>query len=87
MNKDERARLIVALQRGTVTVTFQKVNSDEVRVMPCTLNNKVLKANGINTVIEHVSSDSGQIPVWSLDKDAWRSFITDTVLGWEVHGE
>mgnify|MGYP001216095500 CR=1 FL=1 len=87
MNKDERARLIVALQRGTVTVTFQKVNSDEVRVMPCTLNNKVLKANGIDTVIGHVSSDSSLIAVWSLDKDDWRSFVTDTVLGWEVHGE
>ena len=87
MNKNETAKLIVSLQKGTVTVTFQKVNSDEVRVMPCTLNNKVLKANGINTDIEHVSSDSSQIPVWSLDKNAWRSFIVDTVLGWEVHGE
>ena len=48
MNKNETAKLIVALQKGTVTVTFQKVNSDEIRVMPCTLNKKVLEANGVN---------------------------------------
>ena len=87
MNKNETAKLIVALQKGTVTVTFQKVNSDEIRVMPCTLNKKVLEANGVNLTIEHVSPLSSQIPVWSLDKNAWRSFIIDTVLGWEVHGE
>jgi len=23
-------------------------------------------------------------PVWSLDKNAWRSFRLDTVVGWEV---
>ena len=87
MNTDETSKLISALLKGTVTVTFQKVNSDEIRVMPCTLNKKVLEANKISPTIENVSSDSSQIPVWSLDKNAWRSFIADTVLGWEIHGE
>ena len=87
MDSNERIELLAALKKGTVTVTFQKVNSDEIRVMPCTLNKKVLEANGVSPTIEHVSSDSSQIPVWSLDKNAWRSFIMDTVLGWEVHGE
>ena len=87
MNSNERIELITALKKGTVTVTFQKVNSDEIRVMPCTLNNKILEANGVSLTIKHVSSDSSQIPVWCIDKNAWRSFIMDTVLGWEVHGE
>ena len=87
MNKDETTKLIAALQKGSVTVTFQKVNSDEIRVMLCTLNKKVLEANGVNSTIEHVSPDSNQIPVWCIDKNGWRSFIKDTVLGWEVHGE
>ena len=46
MDRNEVSRLIEALQKGTVTVTFQKIDSDEVRVMPCTLNPVVLKANG-----------------------------------------
>ena len=87
MNIDETSKLLSALQKGTVTVTFQKVDSDEIRVMPCTLNKKVLEANGVSPTIERVSPESDQIPVWSLDKNAWRSFIMDTVLGWEVHGE
>ena len=87
MDSNERTELLVALKKGTVTVTFQKVNSDEIRVMPCTLNQKVLEANEVNLTIKHINPDSSQIPVWSLDKNAWRSFILDTVLGWEVHGE
>jgi len=84
MDRNENARLIEALKKGTVTVTFQKIDSDEVRVMPCTLNPAVLKANGIATVIESVNPDTDHIAVWSLDKDAWRSFRVSTVLGWEV---
>lgn len=84
MDRTENARLIEALKKGTVTVTFQKIDSDEIRVMPCTLNPTVLKANGIATVIESVNPDTDHIAVWSLDKDAWRSFRVSTVLGWEV---
>ena len=84
MDRNENARLIEALKKGTVTVTFQKIDSDEIRVMPCSLNPTVLKANGIATVIESVNPDTDHIAVWSLDKDAWRSFRVSTVLGWEV---
>jgi len=84
MDRNELSRLIEALQKGTVTVTFQKIDSDEIRVMPCTLNPIVLKANGVNTVIESVNPDTDHVAVWALDKDAWRSFRVETVLGWEV---
>jgi hypothetical protein len=86
MDRNECARLIEALQRGTVTVTFQKIDSDEIRVMPCTLNEKLLLAISIDrkTVIESISPDCAHLAVWSLDKDAWRSFRVSTVLGWEV---
>ena len=52
--------------------------------MPCTLNPLILEANNVKPSINNVGSDSDQIPAWSLDKEAWRSFIADTVLGWEV---
>lgn len=84
MDRNELSRLIEALQQGTVTVTFQKIDSDEIRVMPCTLNPIVLKANGVNTVIESINPDTDHVAVWALDKDAWRSFRVETVLGWEV---
>lgn len=84
MDRNECARLIEALKKGTVTVTFQKIGSDEIRVMPSTLNQTVLNAHGQKTIIESVSPDSDHLAVWSLDKDAWRSFRLETVIGWEV---
>ena len=84
MDKTEKEKLITALKNGTVQVTFKKVGSEEIRVMPCTLNPLILEANNVKPSINKVGSDSDQIPAWSLDKEAWRSFIADTVLGWEV---
>ena len=87
MDKTETAGLIEALKKGQVTVTFQKVNSDEIRVMPCTLNPTVLEANGVKPTIDNIGSESDHLPAWSLDKNAWRSFRKDTVISWEVLGE
>ncbi len=84
MDRNSNARLIEALKKGTVTVTFQKIDSDEIRVMPCTLNPTLLEANGITSTVDAISPDSEHLAVWSLDKDAWRSFRVSTVLGWEV---
>ena len=84
MNKNETANLLKALQKGQVTVTFRKIDTGEIRIMPCTLNPLVLEAHKVKPTIGGITSDSDQIPAWSLDKQAWRSFIADTVLGWEV---
>jgi len=84
MNRNEKQKLIQTLLRGTVTVTFQKVNDGSIRVMPCTLNPIVLEANGVKPTIKSVNPDSDSIACWALDKEAWRSFIFDTVVGWEV---
>jgi deoxycytidylate deaminase len=85
MVTSEKQSLIEALKKGSVTVTFTKVNTGEIRVMPCTLNPEVLIANGIDTVkVESQSPNNDQIVCWALDKDAWRSFNADTVVSWEV---
>jgi hypothetical protein len=52
--------------------------------MPCTLNPTVLEANNQTIVVDKIDSESHHLAVWSLDKDAWRSFRVSTVLGWEV---
>jgi len=84
MDRNEKRALIDALKKGTVQVTFQKINSGEIRVMPCTLNPLVLEANNVKPSINNVTDDSDHLPAWALDKEAWRSFRLDTVLGWEV---
>jgi len=87
METSEKADLIAALKKGTVTVSFRKIDTGELRVMPCTLNPTVLEANGVTMSIDYSGKQMEAFPVWSLDKDAWRSFRLDTVEGWEVLGE
>ena len=89
MDLNERQNLLNALFQGTVTVSFRKVNTDELRVMPCTLNPKVLMASGVTNKVEMSESAAGSdhLAVWALDKNAWRSFRLETVEGWEVMGE
>lgn len=84
MNTNESKALLEALQKGTVTVTFRKIDTGELRVMPCTLNPAVLEANNVATKVNYEPQNMEAFPVWSLDKDAWRAFRLDTVEGWEV---
>tara|TARA_B100002019_G_C20886886_1_gene411498 strand:+ start:48 stop:305 length:258 start_codon:yes stop_codon:yes gene_type:complete len=84
MNTKEKSDLLSALYKGTVTVTFRKIDTGEIRVMPCTLNSTILEANGITTEIKVSATQMEHFPVWALDKLAWRSFRLDTVEGWEV---
>lgn len=87
METSEKSKLLEALKKGTVTVSFRKIDTGELRVMPCTLNPAVLEANGVTTKVNVDNTSTEAFPVWSLDKDAWRSFRLDTVEGWEVLGE
>lgn len=84
MNNNETAKLLEALQKGQVTVTFRKIDTGEIRIMPCTLNPSVLEANGQKNKVNYTANEMEAFPVWSLDKNAWRSFRLDTVEGWEV---
>lgn len=87
MQISEKQKLVEALKKGTVTVSFRKIDTGELRVMPCTLNPTILEANGVAGGINNFDPESEHYAVWSLDKDAWRSFRLSTVEGWEVHGE
>ena len=87
MDKSEKENLLKALKKGTVTVSFRKIDTNELRVMPCTLNKVVLEANNVSMTVNVDNLDTEAFPVWALDKNAWRSFRLDTVEGWEVLGE
>ena len=71
---------VTAAKKGIVTVEFEKVTTGEKRVMPCTLNRE-LSGNSIPETVE-IDESSDNIAVWSLDKDAWRSFRVSTVTNW-----
>lgn len=83
----ERNNLVKALQTGTVQVIFKKIDTEEIRIMPCTLNKDVLVENGVKGGLESMEPSSDHYAVWALDKNAWRSFRVNTVVSWEVISE
>ena len=82
MELSERKRLLEALDKGIVQVTFKKIDTGELRVMPCTLDEKVLDAHGVKITLK-MNAESDHFCVWSLDKNAFRSFRLTTVTEWE----
>ena len=84
MQQTEKQKLLNALKTGIVTVTFEKIGTGELRIMPCTLSPNVLKENGVNIKVE-MNVESDHFACWALDKKAWRSFRLDTVKQWDTN--
>lgn len=71
--------LVSALQKGVVTVVFEKIGSGEIRTMPCTLKSDLMeKPFNIN----RYDGDSDTIIMWALDKKAWRDVRVNTIKEW-----
>lgn len=85
MDINEKALLLEALQTGQVTVTFKKIGTGELRIMPCTLEPKALEEAGVTTTVNYGANNMESFPVWSLDKNAWRAFRLDTVVQWDTN--
>lgn len=86
METTERTKLLNALYQGIVTVTFKKIGTGEIRVMPCTLNSDILVENGIEIKLS-MNVESEHYACYAIDKKAWRSFRLDTVQEWVVSDE
>ena len=77
---DNIVQFLKEAKEGIVTVEFQKIDSEEIRVMPCTLNNELSGNKVPGPMNQGVEND--HFAVWCLDKNAWRSFRTNTVIRW-----
>ncbi len=80
--KDELTKL---LKERVVTIKFKK-KDDSVRKMICTLSEDYLPAP--EDVVEgqekkKKKENSNTLPVWDLEKLAWRSFRVDSVVEYE----
>jgi hypothetical protein len=70
--------LYKALKEGVVTVEFTKIDTDELRVMPCTLNQEIHKQT-LN--IKNYSTNDTMF-MYGLDVKAWRDVKIDTIQKW-----
>jgi hypothetical protein len=71
---------VKAARDGVVTVEFKKIDTGELRVMPCTLNRELSNHN-VPEILEQ-KENNDHLVVWALDKNAWRSFRVETVVKW-----
>ena len=71
--------LVDALQKDIVTVVFEKLDTGEIRTMPCTLNKEIHKQN-IDILKYDTNSDT--IIMYALDKKAWRDVRVNTIQNW-----
>ena len=71
-------KIINALKKGVVTVVFKKLDTGEIRTMPCTLNNDISETEMI--IREYSSPDT--LIMWGLDVKAWRDVRVDTIQDW-----
>ena len=72
------ANLVDALFNGVVTIVFEKIDTGEIRTMPCTLNSGVHKQSV--TIAKYSSPDT--VVCYALDKKAWRDVRVNTIQDW-----
>jgi hypothetical protein len=80
--KDE---LIKILKEKVVTITFKK-KDDTIRKMICTLSEDYLPELENKDEIKEKRTkkeNPNTLPVWDLEKLAWRSFRVDSVVEYE----
>ena len=68
--------LVDALQKDIVTVVFEKLDTGEIRTMPCTLNKEIHKQS---IDIKKYDTNSDTIIMYALDKKAWRDVRVNTI--------
>ena len=74
----DSAKIIEALKKGVVTIVFEKIDTKEIRTMPCTLNNEI---SGQQMVFKNYQSED-TILAWALDKKAWRDVRVNRIIKW-----
>ena len=71
-------KIINALKKGVVTVVFEKIDTKEIRTMPCTLNQDIHKQS-LNFK-NYASPDT--LVMYGLDVKAWRDVRVNTIVEW-----
>jgi len=80
-----KEELIKLLKNKVVTIKFKK-KDDSIRKMICTLSEDYLPEPGeiIEGEEKKIKKDNpNTLPVWDLEKLAWRSFRVDSVVEYE----
>lgn len=75
--------LTKALKLNTLNIKFKKTDGT-IRSMVCTLQEKLLPIPEPNKVTQKKPSNENVLPVWDLEKEAFRSFRVDSVIEYKT---
>jgi hypothetical protein len=85
MNTIDRDWLLELLRQGEIEVTFTKADGTD-RIMKCTLQEGVVVPHEKKT--ERTKEPNADIlPVWDIEKQAWRSFKLSSIKAVGVSAE
>jgi len=79
MNIEE---IISKLLHGTHTLFFKKVSDGSIRKMKCTLSKEEVNESDRAKIITDMKTKK-VIPIWDVEKNAWRSFRIDSLIRFE----
>ena len=75
MNSQE---IVKALKKGVITVVFEKIDTKEIRTMPCTLNQDI---HGQSLEFKNYASPDTLV-MWGLDLIGWRVVRLISIVVW-----
>ena len=73
------SQLINELANSVVTIEFEKIDTKEIRIMPCTNNVQIANTH---VTISSQSATNDTIVAYALDKKAWRDVRVSTIKDW-----
>jgi len=82
----EKTQLKKLLSENTLTVTFNKKDGTQ-RTMLCTLmpgHLPVVEKREGDEVKEPKKQSEESLPVWDLEKKAWRAFRLDSIVSYSI---
>lgn len=87
MSDDNRNDILRGmLKEQVLNVTFLKKDGTE-RTMKCTLKASLLpEQEDLENAVQKKKPSTESIAVWDLEKEAWRSFRFDSIIGFTAEG-
>jgi len=81
-----KEKLKQLLQKNVLEIKFKKIDGSE-RIMNCSLIQEIIPISENKTPKKAKPENENVLAVWDLEKDAFRSFRVDSLIGYSVFKE
>ncbi len=81
-----KEKLKELLQQNVLEIKFKKIDGSE-RIMNCSLIQEIIPISENKTPKKAKPENENVLAVWDLEKDAFRSFRVDSLIGYSIFKE